>query len=146
MAWPPSRPKAEGCPSMAMKNSISAADIPIAVHPSDRLANGRRVRTLRTALLWRVRLCPSSSVSVMEPGVAEWKLPRTPRCSGGASSLYSCTRVGVGLATACTLDQSDMCLAVQAGKTMTSSAITTILIIVLVTRFPRILPSWHRKV
>ena len=89
---------------------------PRATHPGHRLLKGRRVSTLRTACFSKVRVCPSLSVSVTEPVAAESKRPLTFRLPWGASSLYRCTSVFVLGGTACTLDQSGVCLAAQDGR------------------------------
>ena len=47
---------------------------PRATQPGHHFENGRRVSTLCTACFSKVRVCPSLSLNVMEPTVAESKL------------------------------------------------------------------------
>ena len=116
VAWPPSLFEAavgDSPISIFMKNSVIAKATPKAIHPGFRFKNGRRVSTLRTDDFGSLRVCPSSRVSVTESAVAESKRPLTFRLPWGAPSSYNCTSVFVWRGTACTLDQSGMCLAAQ---------------------------------
>ena len=53
--------------------------------------------------------------------MAEKRRPLILRAPLGVLSLYNCTSVLVSRLTACTLDQSGMCLATQPGKATSSS-------------------------
>ena len=90
---------------------------PRATHPGHRLLKGRRVSTLRTALLLQGARLPV--LERQRDGAGPRPSPKRPltfRLPWGASSLYRCTSVFVLGGTACTLDQSGVCLAAQDGR------------------------------